>query len=164
MKIGYARCSTKDQNLDLQTDALTKAGCDIIYREEGVSGSRRSRPQLDICLASLNRGDVLCVWRMDRASRSLSHLISMIEDFKTRGIQFESLCERIDTTSAVGNLIFNIFGSFAQFEREVIRERVTAGMHAAMSRGKKMGRKAKYADEEIVKGSVSKATYYRRRK
>lgn len=137
MRYGYARVSSDKQSTNLQLDALRKAGCEYIFEENGVSGSKTSRPELDRMLKILNSGDTVVVYRLDRLGRSLSHLISLVEVFKTRVIHFESLSERIDTASAVGQLVFNIFGSFAQFEREIIRERTKAGIASAKQRGKK---------------------------
>jgi DNA invertase Pin-like site-specific DNA recombinase len=160
MKYGYARVSTDDQTTDLQEDALLKAGCEIIFYEQGVSGSKRSRPELDRLLTTLQPGDTVVVWRLDRLGRSLSHLIELIEQFKDQGVNFESVTEKIDTSSAVGQLIFNIFGAFAQFERETIRERVKAGIQASIKRGKTWN-----ASKRIPEGEpMSRATRYRRLK
>jgi DNA invertase Pin-like site-specific DNA recombinase len=148
-KIGYARVSTEDQNLDLQNDALTKAGCDEIYKEYASGKSTLARPELANCLRALRAGDTLTVWRLDRLGRSLSDLVAIVNDLEKRGIAFESLSERIDTSSASGKLIFHVFASMAEFERNVIRERTNAGLAAARARGRKGGRKPKLNDEQI---------------
>src|SRR3954454_4848902 len=139
MLIGYARVSTNEQNLDLQRDALNKAGCTEIYTDN-VSGTKATRPGLREALSHLRSGDTLVVWRLDRLGRSLRHLIDTITDLQERGIGFKSLTESIDTTTSGGRLVFNIFGSLAEFEREIIRERTNAGLTAARSRGKLGGR------------------------
>ena len=142
-KIGYARVSKFDQDLNLQIDALIEAGCqkDKIFTDH-ISGSKSERPGLTKCLEELKEDDVLIVWRLDRLGRSIIHLVSLIEDFNQRGISFKSVCDGfIDTTTASGELIFNIFSSLAQFERKLIQERTYAGLKAARARGKKGGRK-----------------------
>ena len=140
--IGYARVSTEDQNLDLQVDALLKAGCskNNIYNDK-VSGAKTERPGLTQCLDILSSGDVLLVWRLDRLGRSMVHLVSLIEQLRIKGVGFKSLCDgAIDTTTASGELVFNIFSSMAQFERRLIQERTQAGLSAARARGRKGGR------------------------
>ena len=142
-KIGYARVSKFDQDLKMQIDALIEAGCekDKIFTDQ-ISGSKSERPGLSKCLEELKEGDVLIVWRLDRLGRSMIHLVSLIDNFKQRGVSFKSLCDgAIDTTTASGELIFNIFSSLAQFERRLIQERTYAGLKAARARGKKGGRK-----------------------
>jgi len=141
MKIGYARVSTNDQDTQLQLDALNSVGCNRIY-EEKQSGAKRDRPELQQCLKSLREGDILIVWKLDRLGRSLQHLIDVVTDLENRQIGFQSLTENIDTTSPTGKLIFHIFGSLAEFERGLIRERVKAGLDAAKKKGKKFGRPA----------------------
>ena len=141
--IGYARVSTQEQELALQLDALEKVGCQKsrIFIDR-MSGSKEKRPGLDKCMAELQAGDTLIVWRLDRLGRSMGHLVSLIEDLKAKGIGFKSICDgAIDTTTASGELIFNIFSSLAQFERRLIQERTRAGLAAARSRGRKGGRK-----------------------
>ena len=140
MKVGYARVSTLEQNLDLQLDALGKAGCNHIYQEK-ASGKKADRPELEHCLKSLRKEDVLVVWRMDRLGRSLKDLIQIVSNLEASGIGFESLTEKIDTTCATGKLIFHVFGALAEFERNLIRERVQAGLTAARARGRLGGRK-----------------------
>ena len=137
--IGYARCSTVDQNLDLQVDALVKAGCDKIFTEHG-SGGDRDRPELARALAWCRRGDVLVAYKIDRVARSVAHLLEVVEDLKRRGIGFKAVNDPIDTTTAAGNLMFQIMAAFAEFERSVIRERTMAGLAAARARGRIGGR------------------------
>lgn len=148
MKIGYARVSTDDQNLDLQTDALTKSGCTQIY-EEKASGKSRARPELENCLKALRPGDVLLVWRLDRLGRSLSDLVKIVGELEARGVGFESVTEKIETTTATGRLVFHLFAALAEFERNLIRERTKAGLDAARARGREGGRKKKLSDKEI---------------
>ena len=140
MKIGYARVSTDDQNLDLQRHALEAAGCRTI-EEETISGARTSRPVLDALLARLKKGDVLVVWRLDRLGRSLPHLIEVVQALGDRGVGFMSLGENIDTKSAGGRLVFHIMGALAEFERSLIIERTKAGLAAAKRKGKRLGRR-----------------------
>jgi DNA invertase Pin-like site-specific DNA recombinase len=139
MLIGYARVSTEDQTLDLQRDALTKAGCERLFTDT-MSGASATRPGLTEALAFARPGDTLVVWRLDRLGRSLRHLIDTITDLAARGVGFRSLTESIDTTSSGGKLIFHIFGALAEFERDLIRERTNAGLVAARSRGRSGGR------------------------
>ncbi len=148
MLIGYARVSTEDQNLDLQRDALKKAGCELTF-EDQVSGTKARRPGLEQALSHLRPGDTLVVWRLDRLGRSLRHLIDTVTDLKERGIGFKSLTESIDTTTSGGRLIFNIFASLAEFEREIIRERTQAGLQAARARGKTGGRPKALSDKQV---------------
>jgi DNA invertase Pin-like site-specific DNA recombinase len=141
--IGYARVSTNDQEVQLQLDALKKAGCskENIFIDH-VSGLRANRPGLEKCLDALQIGDTLLVWRLDRLGRSMPHLVSLVENLHSKGIGFRSICDGvIDTTTASGELIFNIFSSLAQFERRLIQERTRAGLEAARARGRKGGRK-----------------------
>src|SRR6266480_5035484 len=138
MLIGYARVSTQDQTLDLQTDALKHAGCEKIFTDT-TTGARLERPGLQAAMNHLRAGDTLVVWRLDRLGRTLKHLIATIADLSDKGIGFKSLQENIDTTTSGGKLIFHIFGALAEFEREVIRERTQAGLLAARARGRKGG-------------------------
>jgi DNA invertase Pin-like site-specific DNA recombinase len=139
MLIGYARVSTQDQTLDLQTDALTRAGCEKFFTDT-MSGAKAERPGLQAAMHHLRTGDTLVVWRLDRLGRTLKHLIATVTDLNEQGIGFMSLQEHIDTTTSGGKLIFHIFGALAEFEREVIRERTLAGLQAARARGKVGGR------------------------
>ena len=139
MKIGYARVSTDDQNLDLQRQALSVAGCDEVFTDQ-VSGTTSRRPGLDQALATCKAGDVLVVWRLDRLGRSLSHLIDVIHQLGQREVGFVSLSENIDTTTAGGRLVFHLMGAIAEFERALIVERTRAGVEAARKRGQHLGR------------------------
>jgi DNA invertase Pin-like site-specific DNA recombinase len=139
MLIGYARVSTQEQTLNLQQDALTKAGCDRIFTDT-ASGAQTERKGLEEALNYVRKGDTFVVWRLDRLGRSLPHLIATMTDLVERGIGFKSLTENIDTTTSGGKLIFHIFGALAEFERNLIRERTQAGLTAARARGKKGGR------------------------
>ena len=140
MRIGYARISTDAQSLNLQLDALKKAGCDVIYQDEGVSGAKAKRPGLDRALKKLKPGDHLFVWKLDRLGRSVRHLIELTSQFDAKGIAFTSLSDGIDTSTASGRLFFHITSAFAEFERNLISERTKAGMAAAKARGAKIGR------------------------
>lgn len=140
MIIGYARVSTEDQNPQLQQDALEKAGCERVYTDVGCSGAKASRPELDRMLDALRDGDVVVVWRLDRLGRSVSNLVELVNGFDAKGVQFRSLTEGIDTTTPTGRLVFHIFASLAEFERDLIRERTMAGLKAARARGRKGGR------------------------
>src|SRR5215218_4407222 len=148
MLIGYARVSTDDQNLDLQRDALEKAGCEMIF-DDMVSGTKARRPGLEQALSHLREGDTLVVWRLDRLGRSLRHLIDTVTDLQERGIGFKSLTESIDTTTSGGKLTFHIFGALAEFEREIIRERTQAGLQSARSRGRTGGRPKALSAKEV---------------
>ena len=117
MRIGYARVSTDDQTLDLQRDALKRAKCRQIY-EEHASGKTTIRPELDACLKSLRKGDTLVVWRLDRLGRSLGDLIHLTTELRSRGVDFESLTEKIETGSPTGKLVFHVFAALAEFEHE----------------------------------------------
>jgi DNA invertase Pin-like site-specific DNA recombinase len=139
MKFGYARVSTKDQHLELQLDALTKAGCEKIYQDI-ASGARTERPALNEVINKLRAGDVLVIWKLDRLGRSLNHLIGLVNDLMERQIGLQSLHDPIDTTTAQGRLSFNLFASLAEFERDLIRERTQAGLSAARARGRNGGR------------------------
>lgn len=139
MKIGYARVSTDDQSLALQEDALKEAGCDRIYSEV-VSGVKADRHALAQLLEVVRCGDVVVVWKLDRLGRSLKHLIELVAALGEKSVGFVSLNDPVDTTTAQGRLIFNIFGSLAEFERDLIRERTQAGLTAARSRGRVGGR------------------------
>ena len=137
--IGYARVSTDSQTTALQIDALKAAGCEKIFQDE-MSGAKTSRPGLDQALEYLREGDTLVCWRLDRIGRSLQHLIEISQTLEKRGIGLKSLSESIDTSSPGGRLVFHIFGSLAEFERSLIRERVSAGLIAARKRGRVGGR------------------------
>ena len=139
MLIGYARVSTKDQSTDLQIHDLRKAGCEKIF-EEKASGAQRDRPQLTAALNYMRSGDTLIVWKLDRLARSLRQLVETVEDIKKRNIGFFTIKDNIDTNTAAGKLFFHVFASLAEFEREVIRERTSAGLLAARANGRVGGR------------------------
>jgi DNA invertase Pin-like site-specific DNA recombinase len=122
MRIGYARVSTLEQNLDLQEDALKAAGCEKVYTDK-TGGTKAEQPGLERALADLRAGDRLVVWKLDRLGRSLRHLIATVTDLCDRGVGFQSLQEAIDTTTSGGKLIFHVFGPLAEFERDIIRDR-----------------------------------------
>ena len=147
MRIGYARVSTTEQNLDLQRDALKRAGCDKII-EDTASGGKVPRYGLDRVREMLRPGDVLAVWRLDRLGRSLKHLIDLMAELEDQGIGFQSVTESIDTTTPGGKLVFHIFGALAEFERNLIRDRTHAGLEAARARGRKGGRRKKLTDKQ----------------
>ncbi|MBN8646757.1 MAG: recombinase family protein [Caulobacterales bacterium] len=148
MKIGYARVSTAEQNNDLQIDALQKEGCDKIF-EEKASGAQRDRPELKSALGYARAGDTIVVWKLDRLARSLKQLIETVEDLEKHGIGFKSITESIDTSTSGGKLIFHIFASLAEFERNIIRERTKAGLESAKARGRTGGRPSKMSEDDI---------------
>jgi len=175
--LGCARVSTTVQDPALQHDALRAAGCRWVWTDT-ASGSRTDRPKLAEAMAALAEGDTLCVWRLDRLGRSLPHLIDTVRGLEDRGVGFRSLQESIDTTTPGGRLVFHIFGSLAEFERDLIQERTRAGLDAARARGRKGGRptvlspvKRKQATRMITDGvsivevaqalGVSRSTLYR---
>ena len=153
MLIGYARVSTQDQNLDLQLDALERAGAEKVFTD-AVSGAKAARPGLDEALSHLRSGDTLVVWRLDRLGRSLRHLIDTIQALSDRGIGFKSLQEAIDTTTPGGKLVFHVFGALAEFERDLIRERTNAGLKAARARGRNGGRPKSLTDKQLTQAKV----------
>lgn len=140
MRIGYARVSTDDQNLDLQRDALESADCKRIYQDK-LSGSTTRRPGLDEALNQLRSGDVFVIWKLDRLGRSVKGLVDFVAELESRGVQFKSLTDGIDTTTPSGRFFFHIMASLAQMERELIAERTKAGLDAARKRGRVGGRK-----------------------
>lgn len=138
---GYARVSTADQDVQPQVDALHRNGVrDEHLVIEHASGARADRPRLASLLAQVQPGDVLTVWKLDRLGRSLSHLVQVVDDLGRRGIEFRSLTEGMDTTTATGRLTFQIVGAMAEFERELTRERTRAGLAAAQAKGATLGR------------------------
>lgn len=139
MIIGYARVSTDEQSLDSQTDALAVAGAEKVFADR-ISGSRRARPELDKMLEQLRDGDVVTVTKYDRLARSLKDLLEIVEAIRERGAGFRSLAEDIDTTTPAGRLVFHVFASIAQFERERISERTREGLASARKRGRIGGR------------------------
>jgi DNA invertase Pin-like site-specific DNA recombinase len=149
MLIGYARVSTTDQTLALQQDTLQQAGCTKIFTDT-ASGALAERKGLADALSYVRPGDTLVVWKLDRLGRSLKDLIARITELQNRQIGFKSLTEQIDTTTSGGKLIFHIFGSLAEFERDIIRERTQAGLAAARARGKRGGRRPTLKPKEIT--------------
>ncbi len=147
-KVGYARISTQDQNLDLQVDELKKSGCKRIFSDK-VSGAKTERKGLKKALDYLREGDVLVVWKLDRLGRSLKHLVEIIASLEEQGVGFCSLSENIDTTTSGGKLIFHIFASLAEFERGLIRERTLAGLKSARARGRIGGRPRKMNEKKV---------------
>jgi DNA invertase Pin-like site-specific DNA recombinase len=149
-RIGYARVSTDDQNLDMQRDALQKAGCASIYEEKiSGKGSSGDRPEWVQCQKALRSGDTLVVWRLDRLGRSLPDLVSIVSELEQKDVGFLSLTENIETGNAAGKLIFHVFASLAEFERNLIRERTRAGLEASRARGRFGGRKPKLDAKQI---------------
>lgn len=140
MNYGYARVSTEDQNLSLQLNALKSANCVRIFTDQGISGNVRDRPGLSLALETLDMGDTLVVWRLDRLGRSLIDLIQLVDKLGQRDIHFRSLTESIDTETSGGRLVFHMMGALAEFERSLISERTRAGMKAAQKRGIHVGR------------------------
>lgn len=150
MKIGYARVSTQDQKLELQIDALQQNGCERIYQEK-KSGKNKERPELEQMLAQLRPGDMVVVWKLDRLGRSLKDLVSLMDEFRSKGVEFVSLKDGINTTTITGRFTFNIFASLSEFIRELIVENTMAGITAARARGRKGGRPAGLAPAAIEK-------------
>ena len=149
MNYGYARVSTDDQNPALQLAALKKAGCKTIFKDEGLSGATTKRPALLRCLKTLQDGDTLTVWKLDRLGRSLIDLIRMLDDLRERGVKFRSLTEHIDPDTATGRAMWQMIGVLAELERSMITERTRAGVKAAQRRGVKFGRKPKLNRQQI---------------
>jgi len=149
MMIGYGRVSTEDQNLDLQRDALAKAGAERIF-EDKASGARDDRPGIAEALSHVRKGDCLIVWRLDRLGRSMRSLIDFVEGLRAKGADFRSITEGIDTTTAAGRFFFHVLAALAQMERELIRERTHAGLAAARARGRKGGRKPKLTAKQVA--------------
>ncbi|WP_019503259.1 recombinase family protein [Pleurocapsa sp. PCC 7319] len=158
MLLGYARVSTNDQNLDLQLDALRSHGCERFFSDV-VSGAKANRPGLDEMLKNAREDDVIVIWKLDRLGRSLKHLVELVAELNERKIGLQSLNDPIDTTTAQGRLVFNIFASLAEFEREIIRERTNAGLAAARARGRKGGRKPGLSEEAQRKARIAESYY-----
>ncbi|WP_338463480.1 recombinase family protein [Brevibacillus borstelensis] len=146
MIFGYARVSTQDQNLDAQIDALNKYGVDRIYHEK-MTGKTKERPELEELLKVLRPGDKVVVYKLDRISRSTKHLIELAERFENVGVDFVSIRDNIDTSTAMGRFFFRMMASIAELERDIIVERTHAGLEAARARGRKGGRPSKSADK-----------------
>lgn len=158
MLIGYARVSTDDQHLDLQRDALTKAGCGRLF-EDTASGVKAERPGLTALLSSLRAGDTVVIWRLDRLGRSLKDMIHLAEQLDAAGVGLHSVQENIDTASVGGRLVFHLFGALAEFERNLIRERTRAGLAAARARGRMGGRRKRL---DPAKREVALRLYHER--
>jgi DNA invertase Pin-like site-specific DNA recombinase len=147
--VGYARVSTKAQKLDLQLDALRRAGCETVFQDHGVSGAKAKRPGLDKALAHLRAGDVLVIYKLDRLGRSVEHLALLLREFHERGIHLCSLSEGINTQTIGGKLVFHVFSAVAEFQRDLIRENTLAGLEAAAQRGKHPGRPRKLSPRRV---------------
>jgi DNA invertase Pin-like site-specific DNA recombinase len=158
MKIGYARVSTRDQNLNLQLDALNKAGCEKIYKET-ASGAMRERPEMAKMMATLRKGDTVVVYKLDRLGRSLQHLLELVSEIEKLDVSIISVLDAIDTSTPNGRLVFNIFGSLAQFERELIKERTLAGLASARARGRSGGRPKGLSEEAQKTAIVAEALH-----
>ena len=152
MIFGYARVSTQDQDTEAQIAALEASGCELIFQEK-ASGGRWDRPELHRLLGQLRKGDVIVVWRLDRLSRSLKDVLTLMEQVEQAGAGFNSLTEAIDTTSPGGRMMMQIIGSFAEFERAMLRERTRSGLDAARQQGRIGGRRSKlkaHQQQEII--------------
>ncbi|MCX2475279.1 recombinase family protein [Pedobacter sp. MC2016-05] len=158
MKIGYARVSTKEQNLYLQIEALEKAGCEIIFRET-ISGATKVRPELDRMISQFRKGDELVVWKLDRLGRSLKHIIDLVLRLSEEGIIIKGLTDGVDTSTINGRLFLNIMASLAEYERELIRERTKAGLESARARGRTGGRPKGFTKDTISKLLVMRSVY-----
>lgn len=152
--IGYARVSTSDQDPALQLDALRAARVARLFEDRGVSGAKAERPGLGDALAFLREGDTLVVWRLDRLGRSITHLLDTVGKLEAAGIGFRSLTENIDTTTPSGRLVFHLFGALGQFERDLIRERTSAGLKAAAARGRKGGRPPSVTPDKVERAKA----------
>lgn len=154
MIIGYARVSTREQNLRMQLDALHAAGCEKIY-EEKVSGAAKDRPQFEAMLENARKGDTIVVWKLDRLGRSLIQLVTLIDELGKRGINFRSLTDHeIDTSTTLGRVLFVIASAFAEMERDRIQERTRAGLDAARSKGLVGGRKRAIDEKKLAKARL----------
>ncbi|MGM0867600.1 MAG: recombinase family protein [Bacillota bacterium] len=148
---GYARVSTQDQNLDLQTDALKKAGAAVIYKEK-ITGTKKERPELEQLLKAISEGDSVVVYKLDRISRSTKHLIELAETFEEKKVNFISIQDSIDTSSAMGRFFFRTMASIAELERDIISERTKSGLQSAKMRGRNGGRPSK--DPKLVERAL----------
>jgi DNA invertase Pin-like site-specific DNA recombinase len=162
LKIGYARVSTQDQNLEMQLDALSKAGCQQIFKEK-VSGIKSDRPELAAMQQILRKDDVVYIYKLDRLGRSLKHLLEIAGEFEKKGVGLVSINDPVNTTTASGKLVFNIFASIAEFEKDLIRERTKSGLEAARARGRKGGR-SRGLSKEAEKIAMLAQTLYNERK
>jgi len=162
MKIGYARISTKEQNLDLQVSALKKEGCIVIHNEI-ASGAKSDRPVLNKIIEDLRPEDTLVIWKLDRLGRSLRHLVTLVNDLLSKKISIISINDPIDTSSAQGKFAFNIFASLAEFERDLIKMRTKAGLDAALVKGNRGGR-PKGLTKKAIEKAYAAETLYREKK
>ena len=153
MLIGYARVSTLEQSLDLQTDALNRTGCEKLFTDK-AGGARSARPGLDQALAHLRKGDTLVVWKLDRLGRSIRHLIETVGQLQERKVGFRSLQESIDTTTSGGKLVFHVFAALAEFERDITRERTLAALADAPARGRRGNRPRNYDDKQKLHATL----------
>jgi DNA invertase Pin-like site-specific DNA recombinase len=142
MLVGYARVSTDEQNLDLQLDALKLAGCEQLFTDK-ITGTAKTKEGLAEAIKYLREGDTLVVWKLDRLGRTVKGLVELVERFQTRGVQFKSITDSIDTSTAAGRFFFHVMAALAEMERELIKERTKAGLTAARARGRMGGRKPK---------------------
>jgi len=161
MKYGYARVSTKDQVLDLQIDALKQAGCHKIFQEV-ISGSKVDRPEWLKLVGELKSGDTLIIWKLDRMGRSLHHLVTTVNNLVSKNIDIISLQDPLNTTSAQGRLMFNMFASLAEFEKDLIRERTMAGLKSARARGR-MGGRPKGLSEKAKRTACTAEALYKQK-
>lgn len=158
MKIGYARVSTKEQSLSMQIDALKKADCDVIHQEI-ASGVKTARPVLEEIMRNIRENDVLVIWKLDRLGRNLAHLVHLTNKLIEKKVGLISLNDPIDTSTAQGRMVFGIFATLAEFERELIRERTQAGLKSARARGRKGGRPKGLSQSAIEKSTIAEALY-----
>jgi DNA invertase Pin-like site-specific DNA recombinase len=148
MRIGYARVSTEDQHLELQTHALSQAGCQRVFTDK-MSGTRNDRPGLNEALSHLRKGDTLVVWKLDRLGRGVKGLVDLVTDLQMQGIHFQSVTDQIDTSTPAGRFFFHVMASLAQMERELIVERTRAGLEAARRLGRVGGRKRRMTESKV---------------
>ena len=158
MILGYARVSTRDQTVAMQVDALRAAGCTKVLTEV-ASGAKADRPVLARLLEDAREGDEVVIWKLDRLGRSLAHLVETVNTLSTRGIGLKSLNDPIDTTTPQGRLVFNLFASLAEFEKDLIRERTHAGLSAARARGRKGGRPKGLPSKALSTASAAETLY-----
>ena len=162
MKLGYVRVSTKDQNFELQEDALLKSGCEKIYKEV-VSGAKQDRLILSSLIDNCREGDTIIIWKLDRLGRSLKHLVELVNILIKKKVGLISLNDPIDTTTPQGRLVFNMFSSLAEFERELIRERTQAGLSSARARGRVGGRPKGISDKAQATACAAETLYLERK-
>ena len=158
MKIGYARVSTKDQDLSMQLDALKKEGCTTIFQEK-ITGAKKERPELLKMMAQLREDDVVVIWKLDRLGRSLKNLVQLVGEIQAKGAGLQSLHDHIDTTTPHGKLTFHLFAALSEFERDIIRERTMAGLASARARGRKGGRPKGLSKKAKDKAIIAEQLY-----